>query len=223
MEKELSLDHDWCIGEPAFATIETRLRSVSPRVIVEFGSGRSSIRLCRAFPQARIITVEHSQEYSRHTEALKREFGIPDEQLRIIHAPLTWQRHGFCAYLSYAPLVLDERPIDAVIVDGPPFTTRRGREACLYQIYPALRTGGIVILDDCHRKHEQAIVRNWLDVYPKSFQLIRETTGHGLAILTKTAERPRRLVTPRRWADNWQVNLNIAQRVARARLASMFL
>jgi hypothetical protein len=78
----------------------------------------------------------------------------------------------------------DEK-VDCVIVDGPPFYTLRGREACLYQIYPKLDVGGLVFLDDYSRVDERTILNNWLSVYPDSFSVQIVEVGHQVALLQK--------------------------------------
>jgi hypothetical protein len=72
-----------------------------------------------------------------------------------------------------------------VLIDGPPYWTGRGRQACLYDVAAALRVGGRVYLDDCQRAQERLIVRNWVKSYPHAFRVSGLSVGHGLAVLEK--------------------------------------
>jgi hypothetical protein len=75
-----------------------------------------------------------------------------------------------------------------VFIDGPPFWTRRGREACLYQVALFLTIGGRIYLDDSNRPDEQAIIRNWLNVYPGIFGVRYLESNHGICVLTKVQD-----------------------------------
>jgi predicted O-methyltransferase YrrM len=180
---ELDLDVGWRIGETAFSVLVADLQSLSPSRIVEFGSGASSVRLAQEFPHTHILSIDHSPEFLNETEALKNKF-VPNSNLELSLRPLTWQRYGLSWYFSYAPSKLPE-PLDAIIIDGPPFYTRRGREACLYQSINNLRVGGKVYLDDVWRRHEKQIFANWLASFPRCFTQNIFTVGHHIGILEK--------------------------------------
>ena len=124
-----------------------------------------------------------------------KQVSLKDNNLKISYRPLEFQAYGSKQILSFetGPF-FGEDDVDCVIVDGPPFYTLRGREACLYQIYDKLRVGGLVILDDFRRSSEKKIVNNWLSVYPESFTLDVVPEGHHFAGLKK-----RRSVEP-----NWE-------------------
>jgi hypothetical protein len=184
MRDELNLDAPWAMGELAFEAICDELRAVTPLdSLVEFGAGRSSVRLAQAFPKADILSIESNAEL--HLKYLElRERHAPSSRLRIEHRPLRFQRHGAGLYCSFKPMAFPES-VDAVIVDGPPEWTTRGREAAFYQVFDKLRVGGVVILDDASRPTEQQIVLNWLARYPKCFDFRYIDVDHGVAVLTK--------------------------------------
>ncbi len=183
----LALEGDWSIGEEAFAVVVDLICQRQPdlRTLVEFGSGPSSIRWAQAFPDASIVAIEGDRPCFENTQRLAEEFLQPD-RLYLRYQPLIFQTYGPGEILSYRK---DEtfwvQHIDCAIVDGPPFYTLRGREACLYQVYPQLAVGGLVILDDYGRNSEKAIVQNWLSVYPDSFAVEILDVGHQLAVLQK--------------------------------------
>jgi|GEM_PF-2409397 len=197
-DRKLNLDFSWRIGEEAFLIIVEKITelinkknanqiSANQSRIVEFGSGASSIRLALNFPNTNIIAIEGDRECYQETENLALEFLQASELFELKYLPLSFREYGSGKILSYTqdPKLDSNLPIDCVIIDGPPFYTLRGREACLYQVYEQLSIGGLVILDDFNREAEQTILNNWLSVYPDSFAVEIVEVGHHLAVLEK--------------------------------------
>lgn len=174
------LDQPGAIGEVSFSAIAETLRARRVRHVVEYGSGRSTSRLERAI-DARITSIEHDPAWS---EVVRQ--AVSSARLQVHLRPLELRSFGGRSVLTYGPTEFDP-PIDAVIIDGPPFWTLRGREACLYEIYDQLPVGALVVLDDCYREGEAAALRNWAQVYPGSFVVRIERASHGLAFLEKAA------------------------------------
>ena len=185
-ELSLSLDTAFGIGEESFEKIVTDVSSLKPRSIVEFGAGLSSIRLAYAFPAAEIVSIDHDEHYHEQTVAALMNLLGPPANLRLHLRPLGWQRFGFYSYTSYR---LGEFPaqVDAVIVDGPPYWVRRGREVCLHQVAPFLRVGARVYLDDTHRIAESRISANWIRAYPALERVAVLDVGHGVHVFEVTA------------------------------------
>lgn len=196
----LSLDQGWGVGEETFREIVERLRSIRAGCIVEFGSGVSSIRLALEFPDAQIVAIESNRGWYETVLRMRTEHRV-ERNLTVHHRLLSWQRHGASLFRSYAPGELP-RQIDAVIIDGPPTWTRRGREACLYQAISRLRVGGIVLLDDYGRNREKTIVRNWTWSFPDVFAMNAVETGHGLFVMEKLRETDRTGPSPRALPDH---------------------
>jgi predicted O-methyltransferase YrrM len=192
-DRKLNLDFSWRIGEAAFLTIVEKItellnkKNANQSCIVEFGSGASSIRLALNFPNTKIIAIDGDREWYQETENLALEFLQSSEFFELKYQPLSFREYGSGKILSYTQDLTSEAkfPIDCVIIDGPPFYTLRGREACLYQVYEQLNIGGLVILDDFNREAEQTILKNWLSVYPDSFAVEILEVGHHLAVLEK--------------------------------------
>jgi predicted O-methyltransferase YrrM len=195
MYPELDLDGDWRITEEAFNCIVELIKNLGCKKIVEFGSGASSIRLAMAFPETKIMSIESDSLFYRETLKLRQKWQ-KQGNLRVLFSPLGFQMHGPCLFYSYKYQdylhINGNEAIDCVIIDGPPYFTLRGREACLYQVYNQIPLGGMVILDDFRREGEKNIVENWLSTYPGSFEFQEIDIGHKLALLRK-----KRHVTPR--------------------------
>ena len=209
MNDDLDLNRVESITEESFQVLLDIIYKIGSDVrIVEFGSGSSSVRLAMELQSARILSIESSQGYLLRTRALAQAYNVQD-LLEIRHAPLQFQTYGPGHILSYQEnefTGLDD--IDCVIIDGPPFYTLRGREACLYQVYARLKVGGIVILDDVQRKAEKQILNNWLQVYPDCFRVEIIKTGHWLAILQKLMSVEPRWDNQAKCADSLVVDSN---------------
>ena len=180
---ELSLNQKRCIGEKAFSILCELISAAAPKRIVEFGSGISTVRLAMAFPKIEILSFDHSKKYSYRAAELLRKYAA-DSRCSISHRPLRLRWLKGRPIVSYE-MVKIEGPTPFVIIDGPPIFTIYGREACLYDIYPNIPQGGVVILDDYVRLSEQMIVRHWLKAYPGQFEVESKPIGNTLAILRK--------------------------------------
>jgi hypothetical protein len=218
---EPSLSSPWSIGEHAFAEITRDMSEQAPRVIVEFGSGPSSVRLAKAFPDAQVLSLESSDQFAERSRAGALEHGIGPERLRVELRPLRFRRIGAAIYETYQsgpfPPV-----IDVVLIDGPPHWTKRGREACLYDVAASVRVGGRIYLDDYGRKQDKRIADNWRRCYGPAFRVYEIATEHGVCVLEKTAAVP--LAPPIPFAvalDSWVVHakrrLELATKRARGR------
>ena len=183
MNEDLNLDSGWRIGEDNFRQIVDEIYHVNPKVIVEFGAGASSIRLAQEFNKAKVVSIDHDIDYFRQAEQLRDSYKVIN--LNLVYWPLKWQIHGLAIYQSFQNKHLPEEEVDAVIIDGPPYYTFRGREACLYQIHSNLRNGGLVILDDYNREGEKEFVENWLARYPGAYRRKVGSVDDRVCILVK--------------------------------------
>ena len=184
----LEFGSGWSLGEIAYRAILEDLRSIDAKCIVEFGSGTSTLRLSRDLPEATILSIEGDDSFLDDTRKNLELHGGP-AQVELVHRPLCWQRHGLSWFRSYKPGDFPER-VDAVLIDGPPVATRRGREACMYQVFSKSHVGTRFYLDDYCRDAEQQIVLNWLRAYHGALaQLGAFEVDHRIAVLERVAER----------------------------------
>jgi predicted O-methyltransferase YrrM len=213
---EPSLNGPWSIGEEAFAQITRSMSEIAPRVIVEFGSGASSVRLAKAFPDAQVLSLESDPTFFQQSQACARQHGVAAERLSTELRPLTFRRIGRAIYETYS-VGPYPAPIDAVLIDGPPHWTRRGREACLYDVAANVRVGGRIYLDDYGRAQERRIVRNWLGCYADALRVTELDAGHGVCVLEKVGPVPGTPRVPLAVAvDSWLVHVRRRIELARA-------
>jgi hypothetical protein len=144
--------------------------------------------LSRDLPGATIFSLESEPQFREQTRRKLEELG-GEASVEVALRPLVWQRHSLGFFRSYRPGSFPS-DVDAVLIDGPPITTRRGREASLYQVFPHIRIGARIYLDDYCREAEQQVVCNWLRAYPR--ELVHCTTfavDHQVAVLEKVGQR----------------------------------
>lgn len=153
---ELNLDAGWSLTEAAFSALLSAVAARPPRHILEFGSGRSTVRLALAFPDAKIVSLEHDpQEFARTTLLLHRHGVKGRVDLRL--APLVDGAYGYD--LGTSP------SFDVVLVDGPPGHVEGGREMAGRAGLKLLAAGGRLFLDDYERSAEQEAAKAWRGLY----------------------------------------------------------
>lgn len=187
MSSALEFNSTWSLGESAYQAILDDLRSMSATSLVEFGSGTSTLRFSRDLPDAQLLSIESDSKFLQDTRTNLDAVGGSAE-VHLALRPLCWQRHGLSWFRSYQPGHFPAR-VDAVLIDGPPIQTRRGREACLYQVFAYTHPGTRFYLDDYHRDAEQRIVDNWLRAYD-GVLTHRETfeLDHRVAVLERVSD-----------------------------------
>jgi predicted O-methyltransferase YrrM len=130
-----------------------------PQVVVELGSGATSLVIARALEQHGKGSL-HS--YDQH-EPFIREM---DKWLA---------EHRLSAYFHYAPLTLrdpawpglwydlPEVParIDMLVIDGPPWAVHPFARGMADRLFDRIAPGGLVFLDDAARPGERFVARRW--------------------------------------------------------------
>lgn len=176
-------DGPWPLDRGVAAELDARLATLRPRVVVEAGSGDSTLVLARyaAASGATVVSLEHDPRWAAHTADL-----------------LARHRLGGLVDLRCAPLVAtDNGPwydtslpdgIGFALVDGPPEATG-GRAAAFDALHPHLASEWEVWLDDGDRDMEQAAVAGWVRDYGVHVEELRR--GKGLIRVTSgPATRP---------------------------------
>jgi predicted O-methyltransferase YrrM len=153
------------LGSLARHAIQTR-----PKVIVECGSGVSTVVLCRICELngvGHVYSLEHLPDHAERTRSELRRHGL-DRHGDIIDAPLI---HHVLAGKEWAWYRLDDLPsvpVDMLVIDGPPEGTGPcARYPAGPLLFPRLAPGASVFLDDAQRKDERETVALWLREGPE--------------------------------------------------------
>lgn len=151
----------WLVGEIA------RSR---PRLVVECGSGASSLWLAKALKQVgsgRLLALEHLAEHQQKSNKPLVEHGLADIA-EIALAPLQALMIDDKRYNWYGLEGVTLRPgsIDMLVVDGPPGATGPlARYPALHVLEPFLADGALIILDDTSRADEAEVARRWISEF----------------------------------------------------------
>ena len=122
---------------------------LKPRNVLEWGPGPSTMLLARLCPGARILTIEHSDEWADRFE-FNLDRSIPEIKSRISLKRLAIGGNGESQGYSTYPLMLNKSlgsTFDLVFVDG------RQRADCLTVAYSVMSALGVVVLHDAHREN----------------------------------------------------------------------
>lgn len=166
----------WAASPDLVLLLLDELRRVRPRVIVECGSGVSTLWLALAVRRygldTRIVSLDHDAHFGGLTTQTLREHGV-DDIARVQHAPLV--DVGLPGHESrwYDPSGWENlADIGMLIVDGPPTTTGPGaRYPALPLLLDRLAPTATVVLDDMDRADEQDVVRRWTALSPEFTRL----------------------------------------------------
>jgi predicted O-methyltransferase YrrM len=212
--ESLSLNTPWAIGEDKYKQILQVLSNKAVEKIVEFGSGISTVRLGKDFPDANIISVEHNKRFYKQTLELLGHYQI--ENVRILYCSLKPIRIGLRWYLTYDLNSEQlESEIDFILIDGPVESqTIRGREAPLYMIFSSMKSRALVVSDDYHRKSARTVVRNWQNTYRDSLKIYAESDD---LIWLQKCNKQNQAFYPSFYsiADNMLVNISLSFRALR--------
>lgn len=178
----------WAASPDLLQLIVTEIKTREPEVIVELGSGVSSVYSGYILEQqgkGKLYAVDHEAPFLAQTAQRITTHAL-DAYVQPTLAPLapldvqgkTWQ--------WYDTTPLKEIPfVDMIVVDGPPRRLQAlSRYPALPVFYDRLRSGGCIIVDDYRRADDKATVKRWMSEYP-DLTLEEYYTEKGAAILRK--------------------------------------
>jgi hypothetical protein len=112
-----------------------------------------------------VVAVDHLKEFATKTKELVGDYGY-EEEVDVRTAPLReWDVDG--KELTWYGISLDqfeERSIDLLVVDGPPWNTGPlARYPAAFILEPYLATDCVIVLDDGDRADEEQAARRWAE------------------------------------------------------------
>jgi predicted O-methyltransferase YrrM len=157
----------WILSDEALQLLGRLVSHVQPRVIVEFGSGVSTVCLDRACREAgqpcHIVSIDHDPEYQEDAKQLWTDLDASTVAFHL--APLVARAPCELFLPTYHLTKETLRACcgaDLVLIDGPP-DALGGREGVLYQVLDFVRPGALVLLDDADRPAEREALGRWQD------------------------------------------------------------
>ena len=108
----------WAASPDLLLTLTSLVRKYKPKLVVELGSGASTIVLSRA-GAVEIVAIEHDLEYLKNTQELLAEHQVSN--VKLIHAPLIQKEILEESFMWYDSSKLqDFKEIDFLFIDVPP-------------------------------------------------------------------------------------------------------
>lgn len=192
---ELDLKHSlpptrgWAASPDFLLELARHTRTLRQATVVECSSGISTLVLARCMQLnggGKVYSLEHDRQFAAQTRAQLRRHGLQD-WATVVDAPLTPHQIDGAAWPWYDLAQLPELPaIDLLVIDGPPQATRpQARYPAGPLLFPRLRTGAAVFLDDAARPDEQAILLRWRQEFPE-LAYTQQSCEKGCALLRKT-------------------------------------
>lgn len=164
----------WAASPDLLKLITEMIFSKKPKLIVEASSGVSTIVIAHCLKilgSGKVISFEHDAKYANITKYYVSLHGL-DDFATVIHCPLKEYSIKDKKYLWYNLNDVEfERPIDLLVVDGPPAATQyMARYPALPLLYEKMNNESVILLDDGIREDEKKIVKLW----KKEFDNINE-------------------------------------------------
>lgn len=155
----------WAASPDLLVEIVRLVDERPPRVVVEFGSGVSTLVIAqqlRAFGAGRLISFDHDPAFASQTRRRLKDAGLDDYAV-VIDAPLGEVPLGDAVWDWYQlPDGAIDGSVDLVVVDGPPsIEGRLSRYPALPVLAERLGQGAVILVDDGGRLDEQEMVRRW--------------------------------------------------------------
>jgi hypothetical protein len=160
--------------------IDRLVRSERPDLVLELGSGRSTIVLADAVASygGRLVSLEHDPEFHRRTQQwLGTRASV---ELRL--APIS---DGWYARSGWDDL----KRIGFLVVDGPPNPESdqdNARAPALALLGERLDSNATIVVDDTQRSKEASMVRQWIDAHELEVsEVLAPPTGDELTVLRR--------------------------------------
>lgn len=198
----------WAASPDVLLRLHTHIMATRPKVVVECGSGASTLVIADALRQngeGKLVSLEHDSHYGAQTLSTLQAEGLESwVDLRVRELVLWRGKHlnprgadKPSRWYSKA-LLKDVKQVDLLWVDGPPGAT------CQFSRYPALPAvadkltpQAEVWLDDTIRQEEKDICQAWAEEFGFEVEFYPLEKGLGRLVRKRTATCKRTPAAPR--------------------------
>jgi predicted O-methyltransferase YrrM len=156
----------WAASPDLLLTLSHIAKEKSPKVILDLGSGMSTLVLAKSAPGARVISIDNSDEYAAKTRALLAAHGITNAEVRV--APLIAHHSGVEWYDTN--VFRDISEVDILFIDGPPGSkNEQARHPALAECLSKLKSDAVIVIDDVARSGERALSEKFAEALSHHF------------------------------------------------------
>ena len=152
----------WVASPDLLLTLTEIIRTHKPRLVVELGSGVSTLVIAKAGAK-KLISIDNSDEFAVKTRTLLKEHGVRGVEVRV--APLTHHASGVDWYDTSK--LRDIKGIDLLFIDGPPGSNSPdARKPALQELLDRLSPKAVIIMDDAMRPAERELAEAFANALP---------------------------------------------------------
>ena len=153
----------WAASPDLLLTIADLVRTRKPRLVVELGSGVSTLILAKAGAR-KVISIDNSAEFAEKTREMLKAHKVRGVDVRV--APLKAHTSGVDWYDTAK--LKDLKNIDLLIIDGPPGSKNPdARKPALKELLNKLSSKAVVVIDDVNRKGEREMAEAFAKALPR--------------------------------------------------------
>ena len=169
----------WAASPDLLLTITEIVRKYRPGLVVELGSGVSTLVAAKAGAR-KVVSIDNSDEFGGKTISLLKDHKVRGVDVRI--APLQPYANGFTWYDT--SMIKDLKRIDLLIVDGPPGSKNpEARYPALAEFKDKLSSKAVIIIDDVQREGERKLAEDFAKGMP-NHQLVILDHEKGTAVIS---------------------------------------
>ena len=169
----------WAASPDLLLTITEIVRKYRPGLVVELGSGVSTLVAAKAGAR-KVVSIDNSDEFGGKTISLLKDHKVRGVDVRI--APLQPYANGFTWYDT--SMIKDLKKIDLLIIDGPPGSKNpEARYPALAEFKDKLSAKAVIIIDDVHREGERKLAEDFAKGMP-NHQLVILDHEKGTAVIS---------------------------------------
>lgn len=153
----------WAASPDLLLTIADLVRTRKPRLVVELGSGVSTLILAKAGAR-KVISIDNSAEFAEKTREMLKAHKVRGVDVRV--APLKAHTSGVDWYDTAK--LKDLKNIDLLIIDGPPGSKNPdARKPALKELLNKLSSKAVVVIDDVNRSGEREMAEAFAKALPR--------------------------------------------------------
>jgi predicted O-methyltransferase YrrM len=153
----------WAASPDLLLTIADLVRTRKPRLVVELGSGVSTLIVAKAGAR-KVISIDNSAEFAEKTRDMLKAHKVRGVEVRV--APLKAHASGVDWYDTAK--LKDLAKIDMLIIDGPPGSKNPdARKPALKELLAKLSPNVVVVIDDVNRTGERQLAEAFAKALPR--------------------------------------------------------
>jgi predicted O-methyltransferase YrrM len=169
----------WAASPDLLLTIAQTVNTYNPKLVVELGSGVSTLVLAKAGAK-KVVSIDNSEEFGGKTADLLKSHKVRGVEIRTAH--LKPYANGSTWYSLDA--LTDLKKIDLLIIDGPPGSKNpEARYPALKEFKNKLAPNAIIIIDDVKRDGERKLAEDFAKAMP-NHELVILDHEKGTAVIS---------------------------------------